>query len=492
MEGFSPAQRFEVVDCLFPGQVKAVGSRVYMTPRRPGRTTVSECALRGGEFTIYDRVTNSASLKVWLPQAEGGDPEAQTYVGMLYEKGIDGEAPNYSEAVKWYQAAADQGYGHGQYSLGALYERGLGVEKDMIRALNLYREASGVSNDNVIFESNARKMIEAERVRLTKEIEKKGDEIEALQAQISGLRDKSGADQQMVATLQGIVDRFESERESNRRSRDRLPPIQPSTEPALPPLSPAEARRLGGKAFGRYHALVIGVRDYTPFPPLVTVTNDLDRAERVLRDRYGFSVTRLDNPSRDLVLEHVNQYKEELGENDNLLIYFAGHGEVQSKRSKQFGFWLPTDADAPPNSSNWIANDLMTDHLALLDAKRVLVVSDSIYIDMLESSPGHNVYQTDVSRLYLDMTLDLRSRLLLSSGTEKPVAASNNRYSRFASAFLDVLESNNALMHVPGLYRQIMQRLDATARLSDSVPKFRTIKSAGHALGDFFFVPSSD
>lgn len=489
MEGFSPAQQFEIVDCLFPGEVRTVGGRVYMTPRRPGRTTVADCSLRGGEFELYDRANNQASLAVWLPEAESGNAEAQTYVGMLLEKGIDGDGPDYAKAVTWYQRAADSGHAPAKYNLGTLYERGLGVEMDMLKAINLYREAQGVSEDNLVFQSNVRKQLDDQRAKLNIEIDRSNSEIEALRNQIRTLKSDSSASASQISTLESIVARFEEDQRGVRRTLDGLPEIQGPAPGEPPPITLTEAREVGEKRFGRYYALIIGVSDYRPYPSIETVANDVDRAEQVLRDRYGFSVTRLVNPSRYRVMETVNQYFDELGENDNLLVYFSGHGEKLSTDRREYGYWLPTDADAPPNDTNWIANEFITDHLARIKARRILVVSDSIYVDTLESSPGMSVWQDNVSTAYLELKLQRRSRMLLTSGTERPIAAASGRYSRFASAFLDVLESNGALMHVPALFRQIRERLERDARMSDPDPAFRTIKSAQHDLGDFFFLP---
>lgn len=137
-----------VVDCLLPGQVRQLGLNfTFMAPRPAIKTTSFDCALRGGEFTAYDRANYQTALKVWLPQAEKGDPEAQTYVGEIYEKGL-GTTPHYATAAKWYAKAAKQGLKRAQINLGYLYEKGLGVKKDLPRALNFYRDASGLQNDD--------------------------------------------------------------------------------------------------------------------------------------------------------------------------------------------------------------------------------------------------------------------------------------------------------------------------------------------------------
>ncbi|HSN72848.1 MAG TPA: hypothetical protein VLT59_15130, partial [Steroidobacteraceae bacterium] len=79
--------RLLIVDCLLPGQVRKLGGQMtYMSPRRPVRTTVSDCEIRGGEYVAYDRANYATALKVWMPQALCGDTVAQTHVGEIFEK----------------------------------------------------------------------------------------------------------------------------------------------------------------------------------------------------------------------------------------------------------------------------------------------------------------------------------------------------------------------------------------------------------------------
>lgn len=487
MAGFSPVRQYEIVDCLMPGQVRTVGGRIYMTPRRPTRTTVADCQLRGGEFTLYDRANRQSSLNVWLPEAEGGNPEAQVFVGMLYETGIAG-VPDYEKALEWYTKAAEQDFTQAQYNIGTLYERGRGVEKDVVEAFNWYRKAQGVSKDNLVYRSLLVSALQEQRTQLLGEIEARDEEIDALRQQIENMKQDSSTSQIQIQTLESIVARFEVEKNTSAKELEALPPPLAAVE-APPPLTPAERRKFRDKDFGRYHALIIGVENYDPLPSLSTVGNDMDRAEQLLSEKYGFSVTRLDSPSQLLVMETVNQYFEDLKDDDNLLIYFAGHGETLRAADQDFGYWLPSDADAPPNDSHWIANELITNHLSRIKARRILVVSDSTYIDLLESSPGLSAFSDDISAAYLKIVLPKRSRLLFSSGTAAPVPGDDGQYSRFADAFLDELEANDQLIHVPTLFRRVSERLQRPNSDGSSEPAFRTIKTARHELGDFFFVP---
>ena len=51
----------------------------------------------------------AGARETWRPLAEAGDTRAQYSLGVIYEKGL-GVARNIPKAVEWYRAAADQGY----------------------------------------------------------------------------------------------------------------------------------------------------------------------------------------------------------------------------------------------------------------------------------------------------------------------------------------------------------------------------------------------
>ena len=143
------ANPFDVVDCLLPGQIRQLGTRVtYLTDRRPIRTTAEDCAIRGGEYVALDRADYRTALTVWISAAEGGDPDAQYYVGVLYEKGADGR-PNYPKAASWYRQAAERGVSRAAVNLGRLYEQGIGVEKSSAEAGKWFAKASGLREGNL-------------------------------------------------------------------------------------------------------------------------------------------------------------------------------------------------------------------------------------------------------------------------------------------------------------------------------------------------------
>lgn len=183
------ADKFLIVDCLLPGQIRKLGkSMTYLSPRRAVKTTANECEIRGGEYIAYDRGNMATALSVWLPQAKEGDKQAQTYVGEIYEKGMGGMQPDYKLAAQWYEKAADQGYTRAQINLGYLYERGLGVPKNSLKALNLYREASGIKQELSIGPVQLGADEKAELTGLRDEVKRSQAETQALQKELSQTR----------------------------------------------------------------------------------------------------------------------------------------------------------------------------------------------------------------------------------------------------------------------------------------------------------------
>jgi TPR repeat protein len=81
------------------------------------------------------------TLALLQPLAEAGDPEAQTVLGTLHREGL-GVAKNPTEAVLWFQKAADQGWMFGHYQLGLSYLNGTGVPQSDMEAASWFRKAA--------------------------------------------------------------------------------------------------------------------------------------------------------------------------------------------------------------------------------------------------------------------------------------------------------------------------------------------------------------
>jgi len=251
---------------------------------------------------------------------------------------------------------------------------------------------------------------------------------------------------------------------------------------------------LQGIPFGNYYALVIGNNNYQHYPQLKTAVNDAKRAAKVLSEKYGFKTRLLLNADRYTILSALNKIRANLGKKDNLLIYYAGHGEIDA--DNQRGYWLPVDAEQG-NTANWISNLDITDMLNVIDAKHIMVVADSCYSGTMSTTAQTrmNLGLNDTAKRskWIRIMAKTRARVVLSSGGIKPVLdAGNGKHSVFANAFLNALENNSSVIEGYQLYQKINRTVqNAAARYQlEQIPRYSPVRHGG-GLGEFFFVPQS-
>lgn len=240
---------------------------------------------------------------------------------------------------------------------------------------------------------------------------------------------------------------------------------------------------------GKYYALVIGISGYQHLPHLVTPINDAKELAVVLGDEYGFDTEVLLDPTRDQIIEALDRKRKTLNETDSLLIYYAGHGYFDKDVDQ--AYWAPVDA-GQDTYAHWIIATEITGTAKAIPARHVLVISDSCYSGMLTRDATMGAYP-DLSEgdRYLAKMLQTKSRTVMSSGGNEPVADSDapghfSNHSVFANALLQNLSQPPA-MEFTGeqLFVDLKQQV---AGRSQQVPEYNPIRDSLHDGGDFIFI----
>ena len=237
---------------------------------------------------------------------------------------------------------------------------------------------------------------------------------------------------------------------------------------------------------GQYYALVIGISAYPGSLRLQTPAADATAVGDLLANSYGFQVSRLldQAANRTGILSAINSYRARLQPEDNLLIYFAGHGEWDREGGK--AYWLPADADSS-ESSNAIIADEITAGVRRQKANHVLVIADSCYSGDLTREPTRAVPPIQTTA-YLEEMRSRRSRTLISSGGDEPVLdGGGNGHSVFAAALIRALKEGDGESFTAShlFFDRVQQEVGGN---SHQIPQYLYLPASGHDGGDFVFI----
>jgi len=231
---------------------------------------------------------------------------------------------------------------------------------------------------------------------------------------------------------------------------------------------------------GKYYALIVGINDYKDpnIPDLDKPVTDAEALKTALTSLYTFdekNVFFLKNTTRSGFVNKLDDLAGVLGENDNLLIFYAGHGYWDD--FKEIGYWMPSDAVVGDHST-WIRNSTIKEYIGVFKTKQTLLITDACFsgsIFKTRALKGEKVvaYQ----KIY-----DLPGRKGMTSGTLKEVPDE----SIFLKTMLKRLNSNED-KYLPAsiLFNSLR---DAVLNNSPNVPQFGTIQGAGDEGGEFIFI----
>ncbi|MCL5978219.1 MAG: SUMF1/EgtB/PvdO family nonheme iron enzyme [Nitrospirae bacterium] len=234
-----------------------------------------------------------------------------------------------------------------------------------------------------------------------------------------------------------------------------------------------------------YYAIVIGNNNYRHLPKLKTAVTDATEVEKILKSLYGFKTKLLLNATRKDILSTVNDFRKQLGANDNLLIYYAGHGEYDKTADK--AYWLPVDAQRD-DPVDWIIADDLTSNIKRIASKHILIVSDSCYSGTLTRAVSADLATKGDRDHFIKKMAERPSRTLMASGGNEPVADSGGgKHSVFAAAFLKALNeaTDKGAFTAEELFHGRVKEI--VAGKSDQVPEYNNVKNSGHEGGDFVF-----
>lgn len=260
-------------------------------------------------------------------------------------------------------------------------------------------------------------------------------------------------------------------------------------------VAPITHRDMPDVDFGNYHAILIGNQNYEHdgWEDLLTPHKDVDEISKILETRYNFETTVLKDVRNDEFRIALYEVTSKMGERDNLLIYFAGHGQLFADANR--AFWEPIDS-TPNRPFKSIENEYIKQVLVQSSAKKVLVIADSCYSGTLTRSPISVLSEKNLSpearTAHIKDIIGQRSRIAFTSGGVQPVADNGgDGNSIFASALIQELNGAYNIFSAHDLAVEVKRKVTVSALnlYHDQQPQYSKIDQASHHGGDFIFVP---
>jgi len=238
---------------------------------------------------------------------------------------------------------------------------------------------------------------------------------------------------------------------------------------------------------GEYYALIIGVDQYTgEWPRLMNAVNDARGVAETLTSKYQFHYLKTlydKDATRDNILREFEWLMQNVKPNDNVFIYYSGHGEYLENMDK--GFWVPYDASSK-TISRYVSNDDIRSFLSGINSKHTLLVTDACFSgDIFRGKTMTIPYEN--STKYYQKVYSLNSRKALTSGGVEPVMDKGREgHSVFAYYFLKALESNSEKYLDAN---QVFEYLKIPV-VNDSyqTPAYSPIRNTGDEGGQFIFM----
>ena len=220
---------------------------------------------------------------------------------------------------------------------------------------------------------------------------------------------------------------------------------------------------------------MFGNNDYKgDIPRLETPIADVSAIGKVLQERLGYEVTIVQNATKADMVRTLKSISEQSTQDESVLIFYAGHG-YQMDESKA-GFWLPADASAT-DAKTWLSNNDIQRFLNRIDAKQIIVVSDSCFSGTLTKEQALDAPQTAPR----EQLLTRRAVVSLSSGGEEPVTDEGlGGHSIFAYHFLGEIQRIQKMSPVSVAYERLRENV---AKSFPQTPQLGAVLSAGHMTG---------
>ncbi|MDX1667067.1 MAG: FISUMP domain-containing protein, partial [Saprospiraceae bacterium] len=216
-------------------------------------------------------------------------------------------------------------------------------------------------------------------------------------------------------------------------------------------------------------------------PKLSNCVSDAQGFLGVLTERYRFAppgegttfTLYNEEATRPAIHAKLRELKKLIQPEDNLVIYFSGHGEIED----EVGYWVPVEA-RPENDWEFIGTSALKDRLNAINSFHTFLIVDACFSGSLFNTyrSVKAGYETKPSRL----------GLAASHSRERALDGTAGENSPFAGHLLKVLRESDQPLGVQKLATEVIEGVEAATR-GKQTPVYKHLDVKGDDSGQYVF-----
>ncbi|MFN3315293.1 MAG: caspase family protein [Raineya sp.] len=204
------------------------------------------------------------------------------------------------------------------------------------------------------------------------------------------------------------------------------------------------------KNLGKSYALIFATNQYEYWNNLSNPIPDAQAVAKDLQEIYGYEIDLVQNPTQNQIILKLKEYLQKKFEpNDQLLIFFAGHGQYDETFGE--GYVVAKDSRLDDEAkSSYLSYATLRTYINNMQSKHILLVMDvcfgGTFDPQLASKNLRGVPPTkpndDEIEAFVNRKLQARTRRYITSGGKEYVSdGTPGMHSPFVRKFLEALRS---------------------------------------------------
>jgi hypothetical protein len=220
---------------------------------------------------------------------------------------------------------------------------------------------------------------------------------------------------------------------------------------------------------------LIALNSYIVQDNLSSSVKDVTDFKNILLEKFDFEERHVyelidENATSIKIQDAFRGYIKSLEEDDNLIIYYSGHGEYN--KESDIGYWIPYDAR---DYTDFLANNIITAYLEKMRCKHIFVVSDSCFSNsLLQKSNTKNISEY----------FEKKSRWALTSAFHEAKDSEPDSNTLFAEILIETLDEATKDIRVTEIIETIKKRFEIN---EFQTPQGSPLQIDGHEGGEFIF-----